>query len=108
VELCVLYNIVIKALFLLSTTMFVLSTTENPNAEEPVWLLQPCPLTTITRQMAESVAQNFQALWAYVQDPGQSDDVSVEMKDMLRKFARDAYSVCEHLERYVAKIDLSI
>lgn len=44
--------------------------------------------------MAESVAQNFQALWAYVQDPGQSDDVSVEMKDMLRKFARDAYSVC--------------
>lgn len=43
--------------------------------------------------MAESVAQNFQALWAYVQDPGLSDDVSVEMKDMLRKFARDAYSV---------------
>ncbi|XP_052273758.1 E3 ubiquitin-protein ligase UBR2-like isoform X2 [Dreissena polymorpha] len=49
-----------------------------------------CPLVTITRQMAGSVAQNFQALWAYMSVP--TSDVSEETKEMLRKFSRDAYS----------------
>ena len=31
-------------------------------------LFQPCPISTITRMMAESVAKNFQLLWEYVYD----------------------------------------
>ena len=31
-------------------------------------MLQPCPISTISRMMAESVARNFQLLWEYVSD----------------------------------------
>ncbi|XP_052769327.1 E3 ubiquitin-protein ligase UBR2-like isoform X1 [Mya arenaria] len=54
-------------------------------------LYQPCPLTAVTRLMTDSVASNFKALWAYIQDP--SRDLPAETREMLRKFSRDAYSV---------------
>lgn len=31
-------------------------------------MLQPCPISSISRMMAESVARNFQLLWDYVND----------------------------------------
>lgn len=43
--------------------------------------------------MTEGVASNFQALWSYVQDPSASSGLSTEMKEMLKKFSRDAFSV---------------
>ncbi|XP_053394416.1 E3 ubiquitin-protein ligase UBR2-like isoform X2 [Mercenaria mercenaria] len=53
---------------------------------------QTCPLTTVTKQMAENVAQKFQALWSCIQDAGASAGLSSEHREMLRKFSRDAYS----------------
>ena len=54
---------------------------------------QTCPLTTVTKQMAENVAQKFQSLWSCIQDPGASAGLTWEHKEMLRKYSRDAYSV---------------
>jgi len=31
-------------------------------------LFKPCPLPTVTKMLAESVARNFQSLWDYVSD----------------------------------------
>ena len=39
-----------------------------PIVSEDSILYQPCPLSAVTKMMAESVAKNFQMLWAYVQD----------------------------------------
>ncbi|XP_076464873.1 E3 ubiquitin-protein ligase UBR2-like isoform X2 [Babylonia areolata] len=52
--------------------------------------LQPCPVSTITRMMADSVARNFQLLWEYVLDES-SGDLSDGMKEMMQKFAKDVY-----------------
>ncbi|KAL8590352.1 hypothetical protein ACOMHN_006468 [Nucella lapillus] len=52
--------------------------------------LQPCPLSTITRMMADSVARNFQLLWEYVLDES-SGSLSDGMKEMMQKFAKDVY-----------------
>ncbi|KAL4237392.1 hypothetical protein ACF0H5_002110 [Mactra antiquata] len=60
--------------------------------EDSSIIYQPCPLTTITKLMAESVASKFQSLWSYVQDPSGSGGLSIEMKDMLKKFSLDAFS----------------
>ncbi|XP_064624216.1 E3 ubiquitin-protein ligase UBR2-like isoform X2 [Lineus longissimus] len=59
--------------------------------EEELFLLQPCPLPTVTKMMADSVAKNFQALYEYVLEPrGHFSDT---INEMIRKFSRDAYSV---------------
>ncbi|KAK7505437.1 hypothetical protein BaRGS_00003182 [Batillaria attramentaria] len=52
--------------------------------------LQPCPISTITRMMAESVARNFQLLWDYVSDDA-SGRFSEGMREMMQKFAKDVY-----------------
>ncbi|KAK3764043.1 hypothetical protein RRG08_046512 [Elysia crispata] len=54
-------------------------------------LFKPCPISSITRMMAESVAKNFQLLWEYVYDES-SGSFSDGMKEMVKKFARDVYS----------------
>ncbi|XP_060594831.1 E3 ubiquitin-protein ligase UBR2-like isoform X1 [Ruditapes philippinarum] len=53
---------------------------------------QTCPLTTVTKQMAENVAQKFHSLWSCIQDPMASAGLSLEHREMLRKYSRDAYS----------------
>ncbi|XP_048259504.1 E3 ubiquitin-protein ligase UBR2-like isoform X2 [Haliotis rufescens] len=65
--------------------------TKDQESEEDFPLFQPCPISTITRMMAESVAKNFQLLWEYVYDDA-SGHFSEGMREMLKKFARDVYS----------------
>ncbi|XP_064603615.1 E3 ubiquitin-protein ligase UBR2-like isoform X2 [Liolophura sinensis] len=64
----------------------------DKESEEESLLFQPCPISTITKMMAESVARNFQLLWEYVYDDA-SGQFSEGMKDMLKKFTRDVYCV---------------
>src|SRR5690349_18641285 len=62
------------------------------------YLFVPCPLSSVTRMMTESVARNFQALFYYVTDEGGMVNVgegelfSDDMIDMLRKFATDGFA----------------
>ncbi|KAL3874810.1 hypothetical protein ACJMK2_037773 [Sinanodonta woodiana] len=64
---------------------------QDKETKEDTLLFQPCPLSAITKLMAESVARNFQLLWGLdqVEESGQ---FSHEMQEMLKKFARDVYS----------------
>ncbi|XP_070180013.1 E3 ubiquitin-protein ligase UBR2-like isoform X1 [Littorina saxatilis] len=53
-------------------------------------MLQPCPISSISRMMAESVARNFQLLWEYVSDDS-SGSFSEGLREMMQKYARDVY-----------------
>ncbi|XP_025104421.1 E3 ubiquitin-protein ligase UBR2-like isoform X2 [Pomacea canaliculata] len=53
-------------------------------------MLQPCPISSISRMMAESVARNFQLLWDYVNDYS-SVCFSDGLQEMMQKFAKDVY-----------------
>ncbi|XP_041351534.1 E3 ubiquitin-protein ligase UBR2-like isoform X2 [Gigantopelta aegis] len=64
---------------------------QDKESEDDFSLFQPCPISTITRMMAESVAKNFQLLWEYVYDDA-SGHFSEGMREMLKKFARDVYA----------------
>ncbi|GFO34713.1 E3 ubiquitin-protein ligase ubr2 [Plakobranchus ocellatus] len=64
---------------------------EDKESKDDLLLFQPCPLSSITRMMAESVAKNFQLLWEYVYDES-SGSFSEGMREMIKKFARDVYS----------------
>ncbi|KAL5008356.1 hypothetical protein ScPMuIL_013937 [Solemya velum] len=64
---------------------------KDKESEEESLLFQPCPISTITKMMAESVAKNFQLLWEYVYDDA-SGHFSEGMREMLRKFAVDVFT----------------
>ncbi|XP_050407008.2 E3 ubiquitin-protein ligase UBR2 isoform X1 [Patella vulgata] len=64
---------------------------KDQQSQEESLFIQPCPISTITRMMAESVAKNFQLLWEYVYDDA-SGCFSEGMREMMKKFARDVYS----------------
>ena len=63
----------------------------SPLSDES-YLFVPCPLSSITKMMAESVAKNFQLLFEYVYLDS-SDHFSDSMMEMLRKYSTDVYSV---------------
>ena len=58
---------------------------------DEAWMYVPCPLSSITKLMAESVANNFQMVFDYVYDV--NANFSDTMTAMLKKFALDAYRV---------------
>ncbi|XP_005107156.1 E3 ubiquitin-protein ligase UBR2 isoform X1 [Aplysia californica] len=64
---------------------------EDKESKDDLLLFQPCPISTISRMMAESVAKNFQLLWEYVYDDA-SGCFSEGMREMIKKFARDVYA----------------
>lgn len=55
-----------------------------------------CPLTAVTKAMPEVIAQKFKSLWSCPPDAGASAGLSPELKEMLRKYSRDAYSVSSY------------
>ncbi|XP_061173944.1 E3 ubiquitin-protein ligase UBR2-like isoform X1 [Saccostrea echinata] len=58
--------------------------------DDPFPLL-PCPLSSITKLMADSVASNFQLLWHYVSNTS-GGRFSESLEEMMKKFAKDVYS----------------
>ena len=56
----------------------------------------PCPLSSITKLLTESVAKNFQLLFDYVYDDA-SAHFSDTITNMLRKFSTDVYAVSNAL-----------
>ncbi|XP_036362992.1 E3 ubiquitin-protein ligase UBR2 isoform X2 [Octopus sinensis] len=63
----------------------------DKESEDESLLFQPCPISTITKLMAESVAKNFTLLWNYVYDDN-SGHFSESMREMMKKFATDVYT----------------
>eukprot|EP00106_Octopus_bimaculoides_P013402 XP_014780844.1 PREDICTED: E3 ubiquitin-protein ligase UBR2-like [Octopus bimaculoides] len=64
----------------------------DKESEDESLLFQPCPISTITKLMAESVAKNFTLLWNYVYDDN-SGHFSESMREMMKKFATDVYTI---------------
>lgn len=62
----------------------------DKESEDESLLFQPCPISTITKLMAESVAKNFTLLWNYVYDD--ASGFSESMREMMKKFATDVYT----------------
>ncbi|CAL1548723.1 unnamed protein product, partial [Lymnaea stagnalis] len=76
---------------ILKTVVNSIKQAEDKESQDELLLFKPCPISTITRMMAESVAKNFQLLWEYVYDDA-SGCFSEGMREMIKKFARDVYS----------------
>ncbi|KAH9509159.1 E3 ubiquitin-protein ligase ubr2 [Bulinus truncatus] len=76
---------------ILKTVVNSIKQAEDKESQDELLLFKPCPISTITRMMAESVAKNFQLLWEYVYDDA-SGCFSDGMREMIKKFARDVYS----------------
>lgn len=53
-------------------------------------------MTAVTEAMPEVIAQKFKSLWSCPPDAGASAGLSPELKEMLRKYSRDAYSVSSY------------
>ncbi|BFZ11988.1 hypothetical protein BsWGS_15028 [Bradybaena similaris] len=75
---------------ILKTVVNSIKQAEDKESQDELLLFQPCPISTISRMMAESVAKNFQLLWEYVYDDA-SGCFSEGMREMIKKFARDVY-----------------
>jgi E3 ubiquitin-protein ligase UBR2 len=65
---------------------------KDKDTEDDSFLFVPCPLSTVTKMMADSVAKNFQLLYAYVYVDA-STHFSDTITDMLRKFSTDVYAM---------------
>ncbi|KAI0239314.1 E3 ubiquitin-protein ligase UBR2 [Lamellibrachia satsuma] len=65
---------------------------KDRESQEEAYLFVPCPMSSITKMMAESVAKNFQLLFDYVYDDS-SGHFSDSISEMLRKFSTDAYAI---------------
>lgn len=64
---------------------------EQEKDDEEKFFLEPCPLPSVTKMVAESVARNFNMVYEYITASG-SDHFSNELTEMIRKFANDAYA----------------
>ncbi|XP_013420461.1 E3 ubiquitin-protein ligase UBR2 isoform X2 [Lingula anatina] len=65
---------------------------KEKESEEERLLYTPCPLSSITKMMTESVARNFNLLFEYITDDG-SNYFSESISQMLKKFSRDTYAI---------------
>ncbi|KAK3092305.1 hypothetical protein FSP39_001069, partial [Pinctada imbricata] len=63
------------------------------SGEDDSFVFTPSSISSITRMMAGNVAKNFHLLWHYVYDDARGGHFSESVRDMLRKFAKDVYSV---------------
>lgn len=69
---------------------------QNRDSDEFSIFFVPCPLSSITRLMAESVAKNFQAIFDYYYDIDPAYSLNDETIKMIRKFALDVYIVSNY------------
>nr|XP_006815804.1 PREDICTED: E3 ubiquitin-protein ligase UBR2-like [Saccoglossus kowalevskii] len=54
-------------------------------------LLDPCPIPSLTRMMAQTVAENFQLIWEYVY--ASTSQFSDSVKEMIKMFTRSSFMV---------------
>ncbi|XP_078593140.1 E3 ubiquitin-protein ligase UBR2-like isoform X3 [Branchiostoma floridae x Branchiostoma japonicum] len=59
-------------------------------------VLSPCPLPSITKNMAEMAAQGFQQLFEYMTETGAQAPYSDSVKEMMKLFSRATYTNMLH------------
>ncbi|KAI8514759.1 E3 ubiquitin-protein ligase ubr1 [Branchiostoma belcheri] len=59
-------------------------------------VLSPCPLPSITKNMAEMAAQGFQQLFEYMTETGAQAQYSDSVKEMMKLFSRATYTNMLH------------